>query len=277
MTQALAFLWRHNRLGLAAGIFMVALVTVALLPQLFATHDPLEMSAQRLAPPSSAFLFGTDRFGRDIQSRIAFGVQVSLGIGLIVTASAALVGTLFGLIAGTFGGLTDYLIMRLMDALFAFPSVLLALAIVATMGTGVVPVIVAITVTFIPIFARVSRAPVLSIKEADYVSAAYAVGVRGSRILLRHILPNSLTPIIVQAALSFSGAIVIEAAMGFLGLGIQPPTPSLGSILSEARTYMEIAPWNVLYPGLALGLLIMGVNLFGDAVHDLLDPRMRSL
>jgi peptide/nickel transport system permease protein len=167
--------------------------------------------------------------------------------------------------------------MRLMDALFAFPSVLLALAIVAMMGTGLVPVIVAITITFIPIFARVSRAPVLSVKEAEFVAAAYAIGVRRPRILVRHILPNSLTPIIVQAALSFSGAIVIEAAMGFLGLGIQPPTPSLGSILSEARTYMEVAPWNVIYPGLALGLLIMGVNLFGDAVHDLLDPRMRSL
>jgi peptide/nickel transport system permease protein len=275
--KTLRFLWRHNRLGLFAGIVMLALVVVALMPQLFATHDPLQMSSERLTPPSSAFLFGTDRFGRDIQSRIAFGLQVSLGIGLTVTASAAVLGTVFGLTAGYFGGLADYLIMRLMDALFAFPSVLLALAIVATMGTGLVPVIVAITITFVPIFARVSRSPVLSVKEAEFVQAAYAIGVSSPRVLLRHILPNSLTPILVQAALSFSGAIVIEAAMGFLGLGIQPPTPSLGSILSEARTYMEVAPWNVVYPGLALGLLIMGVNLFGDAVRDVLDPRMRSL
>lgn len=186
-------------------------------------------------------------------------------------------GTTFGLVAGYFGGLTDYLIMRLMDAMFAFPSVLLALAIVAAMGTGLVPVIVAITVTFIPTFARVARAPVLSVKQNDFVSAARSVGVPTVRILVRHILPNSLTPILVQAALSFSGAIVIEAAMGFLGLGIQPPTPSLGSMLSEARTYMEIAPWAALFPGLALAVLILGVNLFGDAVRDVLDPRMLSV
>lgn len=273
----LGFLWRHNRIGLLAGIVMLAFGLVALLPQVFATHDPLQMSPERLAPRSEAFAFGTDRFGRDIESRIVFGTQVSLGIGLAVTASGALAGTVFGLMAGYFGGVIDYLIMRLMDALFAFPSVLLALAIVAAMGTGIVPVIVAITVTFIPTFARVARAPVLSLKEAEFVSAAHSVGVPTARILLRHILPNSLTPILVQAALSFSGAIVIEAGMGFLGLGVQPPTPSLGSMLSEARTYMEVAPWTVIYPGLALGVLILGVNLFGDAVRDLLDPRMRSI
>ena len=191
-------------------------------------------------------------------------------------ACGAVVGTVLGMLAGTLGGTTDYFIMRLMDTLFAFPAVLLAIGIVAVMGGGVVAIVLAIAITFTPTFARVARAPVMSVKESDYVSAATAVGVPTPRIMTRHILPNIWSPILVQAALSFSGAIVIEAALSFLGLGIQPPTPSLGSILNDARTYMELAPWTVLYPGIVLALLILGINLFGDAVRDLFDPRMRS-
>jgi ABC-type dipeptide/oligopeptide/nickel transport system permease subunit len=281
--KGLRWFWKYNRLGLVAGLLMVLFFVVAVAPQWFATHDPIEMSPERLVPPGDTFVLGTDRFGRDIQSRIIYGIQISLTVGILAMACGALVGTVLGMLAGTFGGTTDYLIMRSMDTLFAFPAVLLAIAIVAVLGGGVLPIVLAIAITFTPTFARVARAPVLSVarapvlsvQESEYVSAAKAVGVPTPRIMTRHILPNIWSPILVQAALSLSGAIIIEAALSFLGLGIQPPTPSLGSILNEARTYMELAPWTVLFPGLVLALLILGINLFGDAVRDFFDPRMR--
>lgn len=276
MKKSVMWFWKYNRLGLFAGLLMVLFLVVAITPRIFATHDPIEMSSARLVPPGDTYVFGTDRYGRDIQSRIVYGIQISLSVGILAMACGALVGTFLGMLAGTFGGAADYLIMRAMDALFAFPAVLLAIAIVAVLGGGVLPIVLAIAITFTPTFARVARAPVLSVQESEYVSAAKAVGVPTPRIMARHILPNIWSPILVQAALSLSGAIIIEAALSFLGLGIQPPTPSLGSILNEARTYMELAPWTVLFPGLVLAFLILGINLFGDAVRDFFDPRMRS-
>ena len=189
---------------------------------------------------------------------------------------AVVTGTLLGLVAGYQRGVLDYLIMRVLDVLFAFPSTLLAISIVAVLGAGIPSIVLAIGIVFTPTFGRVARAPVLSVKEREFVTAALSIGASTPRILLRHILPNVLTPIMVQATLSLSGAIIVEAALSFLGLGAQPPMPSLGSMLSEGRPFMELAPWVVLYPGLALALIVLGANLFGDAVRDMLDPRLRT-
>jgi peptide/nickel transport system permease protein len=275
--RVLRFLIHQNRIGLVGGIIIVVFVIMALIPGLIAPHDPIEMfPTDRLAPPSPEFPAGTDRYGRDIMSRIAFGTRVSFQVGIISVLVAAGVGTLLGLTAGYFRGPADYWIMRIMDTIFSFPSILLAIAMVAILGSGLLSMVLAIGIVFTPTFARVARAPTLSVKEQEYVAAAITVGVPTVRVLFRHILPNVMAPIMVQMALSLSGAVVVEAALSFLGLGAVPPTPSLGSMLSEGRTYMEVAPWTVLFPGLALGLMVLGINLFGDAVRDLLDPRQHS-
>lgn len=275
--STLRFLIHQNRIGLLGGIIIVAFVIMALIPGVVAPHDPIQMyPTARLAPPSPQFPVGTDRYGRDILSRIAYGTRVSFEVGIVSVLVAAGVGTLLGLTAGYFRGPADYWIMRVMDTIFSFPSILLAIAMVAILGSGLLSIVLAIGIVFTPTFARVSRAPTLSVKEQEYVAAAITVGAPTTRVLFRHILPNVMAPIMVQMALSLSGAVVVEAALSFLGLGAVPPTPSLGSMLSEGRTYMEVAPWTVLFPGLALALLVLGINLFGDAMRDLLDPRQHS-
>lgn len=275
--KLIAYLLRRNRIGLIGALIVLIFAVTALAPDLFAPHDPLQMFDQaRLAPPDRQFPLGTDRYGRDILSRIAHGTRISFEVGVLSVLVAAVVGSLLGVVAGYFRGATDYLVMRVMDTIFAFPSILLAIAIAAVAGSGLTSVVTAIGIVYTPIFARVARAPTLSVKEQEFVTAAVATGAGTLRILLRHIVPNILTPIVVQIALSVSGAIVVEAALSFLGLGALPPAPSLGSMLSESRAFMELAPWTVLYPGMALALTILGVNLFGDALRDLLDPRQRS-
>ncbi len=275
--ELLRFLLYQNRIGLIGGIIILLFVFVALVPGLIAPHDPIEMyPTSWLAPPAPEFPMGTDRYGRDVMSRIAFGTRVSFQVGVVSVLVAAGVGTLLGLTAGYFRGPADYWIMRVMDTIFAFPSVLLAIVMVAVLGSGLVSIVLAIGIVFTPTFARVARAPTLSVKEQEYVTAAITIGATTRRVLFRHILPNVMAPIMVQMALSLSGAVVVEAALSFLGLGAVPPTPSLGSMLSEGRTYMEVAPWTVLFPGMALALIVLGINLFGDAVRDLLDPRQRT-
>ncbi len=275
--QFARYLVRHNRIGLAGGVVMVVFIIMALLPNVFAPHDPFEMFAERrLLGPAAGFPLGNDRFGRDIASRIVYGMRASFQVGIVAVGLAVFTGTLLGLVAGYQRGVLDYLIMRVLDALFAFPSTLLAISIVAVLGAGIPSIVLAIGIVFTPTFGRVARAPVLSVKEQEFVTAARCIGAGTPRILLRHILPNVLTPIMVQATLSLSGAIIVEAALSFLGLGAQPPMPSLGSMLSEGRPFMEVAPWVVLYPGLALALIVLGANLFGDAVRDMLDPRLRT-
>ena len=219
---------------------------------------------------------GTDVFGRDIWSRILYGARVSLAIGGISVLAAAVVGTALGLLSGYLRGWQDYVVMRVMDVLFSFPSILLAILIVSINGAGFASIVLAIVLVQVPIFARVVRGAVLVAARVDYVQAAEAAGASTSRILARHILPNVTAPLLVQMALSISGAIVIEAALSFLGLGAVPPDPSLGSMLSENRVAMELAPWTVIFPGLALGGMVLAINLFGDTVRDLLDPRVRS-
>ncbi len=268
---------RHHLTGVVAGGVLIAIILAALLAPLLAPGDPIDMAPlDRLQSPGDAGWLGTDVFGRDVLSRILYGARISLAVGGASVIFAALLGTTLGLISGYARGWRDYLIMRVMDVLFSFPSILLAILIVSINGAGFFSIMLAIVLVQTPIFARVVRSAVLVVSEVDYVRAAEALGASTSRILVRHILPNVMAPMLVQIALSISGAVVIEAALSYLGLGAVPPTPSLGSMLSENRVAMEQAPWAIFFPGVALGMLVLTINLFGDTVRDLLDPRVRS-
>lgn len=266
-----------NTPGLIAGCALVLFVALALAAPLVAPRDPTDMMpVDRLKSPAESGLMGTDVFGRDVFSRIVFGARISLGVGVVSVLIAAAIGTVLGLIAGYVGRWQEYLTMRLMDVLFSFPSILLAILIVTIWGAGFRSIIIAIALVQTPVFARIVRGSTLSLKQVEFVQAALASGSSTGRILFRHILPNVAAPILVQLALGMSGAVIMEAALSYLGLGAVPPTPSLGSMLSENRTAMEVAPWTVVYPGVALGLLVLSINMFGDAVRDLLDPRLRT-
>jgi peptide/nickel transport system permease protein len=230
----------------------------------------------RMEGSSGEFMLGTDQFGRDLLSRIIYGARVSLVVGVSAVLVSVVFGTLFGLIAGYFGRWVDGFIMRCMDVLFAFPEILLALAIVAALGPGTFNTIMAIGIVNIPIFTRTVRGAVLSIKNLEYVESARAIGASTKRILFLEIFPNVTAPLLVQSSLAISGAILTESALSFLGLGIQPPDPSWGGMISEARRYMELAPGMIIWPCLAMTVTILACNMFGDAVRDILDPRHRG-
>lgn len=275
------FAWRplvrHHLTGAVAALVLLAIVLAALLAPWLAPSDPTDMQPiERLKSPAEAGLMGTDVFGRDVWSRILFGTRISLLVGGVSVLMAAAIGTVLGLVSGYLRGWLDYAVMRVVDVLFAFPSILLAILIVSIRGAGFGSIILAIVLVQVPIFARVVRGAVLVASRVDYVQAAQAAGASTPRILFRHVLPNVMAPMLVQMALSISGAVVIEAALSYLGLGAVPPDPSLGSMLSENRVAMEQAPWAIVFPGLALGLLVLTINLFGDTARDLLDPRVRS-
>ena len=268
---------RRNRAGVVAGLLLVILIVAASLAPWIAPEDPVTMSPlDRLRPPGEGGLLGGDLFGRDVLSRVLHGARISLVVGASSVVVSALIGTILGLVAGYLGGWVEYVVMRIMDVLFAFPSVLLAILIVAIFEPGFTSIVIAIAIVYTPIFARVVRGSTLALKDVEYVRAAVASGAPTGRVIARHLLPNVTAPILVQLTLSLSGAIILEAALSFLGLGAVPPTPSLGSMLSENRVYMELAPWTVLYPGLALALLVFGINIVGDAIRDLIDPRLRT-
>jgi peptide/nickel transport system permease protein len=275
--QIVRALMRHHLTGTIAGTVLVLLVLAAVMAPWLAPGDPTDMvPMERLKAPGEGGVFGTDVFGRDVLSRILYGTRISLLVGGVSVLLAALLGTVLGLISGYLQGWQDYLIMRVMDVLFSFPSILLAILIVSINGAGFVSIMIAIVSVQTPIFARVVRGAVLVTARVDYVQAAQAAGASTSRILVRHIFPNVTAPMLVQMALSISGAVVMEAALSYLGLGAVPPDPSLGSMLSENRVAMEQAPWAIIFPGLALGVLVLTINLFGDTLRDLLDPRVRS-
>lgn len=280
---------RSAKLGMA---LIGMLVLIAILAPVIATHDPIQsMIGQpgysgRLPgrPPCIHLLgcpaeeqqhfMGLDLNGRDLFSRIIYGTRTSLVVGFTSVAASIFVGTFFGLVAGYAGGWIDNVIMRFMDVLLAFPSLLLAIAIVTVLGPGLQNALLAIAIVAIPAYARLARASVLSIKELDYVTADRALGAKPARILFVHIFPNALTPLIVQGTLGIGTAVLDAAALSFLGLGAQPPTPEWGYILSESRSYVFTAPHLVFYPGLAIMLTVLGFNLLGDGMRDALDPRL---
>ncbi|HHT16090.1 MAG: ABC transporter permease [Christensenellales bacterium] len=268
-------LWQ-DPLGRAGFLGILFILLLALFAPIIARYDVAQINSKaRLAAPSGTYWFGTDNFGRDIFSRIVYGAQVSLLVGVVSVSIAAGIGYLFGLAAGFFEGKVESTIMMLMDIIFAFPSILLALLIVAVLGTSIVNTMIAIGIVNIPVFARTVRASVKAVKGTDYIANARSVGLKNSVILFRHITPNSLAPFTVQATLALSSAILTEATMSFLGLGIQPPNPSWGSMLSEARTYMEMAPWMVVFPALFIIFTILSFNILGDALRDALDPKLK--
>jgi len=259
------------------GLALAAVVIVgALGAPLLAPADPLAMGARRFSLPSAAAWLGTDQFGRDLLSRLLFGARVSMAVSFSAVGLAACLGAVVGMLAGYFEGRVDHLLMRGVDVLMAFPTLLLALAVVATFGASVANLVAAITLAYVPIFSRVVRGSVLSVKQNEYVQASRALGASDARLMTRAILPNVLAPVIVQATFNLSTAIMIEAALSFLGLGVQPPAPSWGTMLSEARNFMERDPWLAIAPGSAITMAVLGFNLFGDGLRDLLDPRLRG-
>jgi peptide/nickel transport system permease protein len=266
----------RRKLTLVGAVLMAITFAVGVLaPVISGNPTRMEVSA-RLAPPSRAHWFGTDDVGRDVYSRVVYGARLSLLIGAAVVVFSFVVGVACGTTAGYYPRL-DNPVMRVMDGLMAFPAIILAIALMASLGPSVGNVIVAIGVVYSPRVARVVRGSVLVIRETSYVEAARALGAADLPLLARHVLPNCLSPVIVQGSFVFAAAVLTEAALSFLGVGVPPYVPSWGNILSEGRLYLQQAPWLVLYPGAAIMLTILGLNLFGDGLRDLLDPKIRGL
>ena len=276
--SAVRFLARRYPLGAIGGAIMVVFALTALLAGLIAPCDPLATnSAHSLAPPGAAHWMGADNFGRDVYSRILHGARISLAVGIGSTALGCLFGVILGLLSGYLAGWVDLLVQRLIDILQALPLLVLALVMAAALGPSIRNTIIAIAIPLIPTVARVIRANTLALRELPFVEAARAIGMSDLRIALRHVLPNTLAPLIVLATAQFGSAILTEAALSFLGLGIPEPFPSWGRMLSEsAAEYVRTAPWLVIFPGLAISLVVFGTNLLGDAVRDFLDPRQRT-
>jgi peptide/nickel transport system permease protein len=269
----------RSRSGLLGLVIVVTYVTVAILGALGITpYSPTDQFPRdRMKGPSAEYRLGTDLFGRDMLSRLIKGATNSLYVALVAVAISSTAGTLIGTVSAYIGGRFDEIMMRVMDIFFAFPAILLALLVVTILGRGLNKTIIAIAVVYTPIFARVARGPVLSVKQMEFVTAARSIGMKHDRIVLRHVLPNTLAPLIVQVSLALSWALLTEAGLSFLGLGTQPPEPSWGVMLSDSQGISEIAPWLMIYPGLAIMLGVLGFNLLGDGLRDTLDPRLKRL
>jgi peptide/nickel transport system permease protein len=265
----------RNPLAILGAILILLLVFVALAAPWVAPHDPLALDlVSPFEPPGSpGHLLGTDNFGRDILSRLIYGSRISLFVGIIVVGIAAVLGTLLGLLAGYYGGFLDGLVMRAVEIFYAFPFLILVIAVIAVFGPSIFNVMWVLGVVSWPVYARLIRAQVLALREMDYVEAARASGVGSWRIMLRHILPNALTPILVTATFGIPEAILASAALGFLGLGVQPPTPEWGAMVSESKDFIRLAPTLIVWPGLAIMLVVMSFNFLGDGLRDALDPR----
>ncbi|MFG6114768.1 ABC transporter permease [Halobacillus sp. MO56] len=267
---------KKDKVGIVGVIGVGLVLLLGLFGPWLSPHDSTEMYKEHmLEGPSATYWFGTDEFGRDIFSRVVEGARVSLYVGLISVGIGASLGFVFGLIAGFFQNWIDNVIMRIMDILFAFPDILLALTIVAVLGPNLENTMIAIGIVFTPVFTRTVRAAVIAVKEMEFITSAKAIGVKTHKVIFRHVSPNVLAPFIVQSTLALSGAILTEAALSFLGLGIQPPNPSWGAMLNESRQYMEIAPWIAIFPALFIIITIFCFNLLGDSLRDLLDPKLK--
>ena len=268
---------KKNPLALFGLFLILLLVFIAVFAGVLA---PYEIDSQdltrRFVAPNSRYWFGTDEFGRDIFSRILYGSRYSLYIGIVAASLSAAAGVLVGSVAGFYGGRFDNVLMRIIDIMMAIPSTLLGISIVAALGNGIRNVIIAVAIGAVPAYARIVRASILSVKEQEYIEAARCIGASDLRIVLRHILPNCLAPIIVQITMSVAKAILEASALSFIGLGVQPPSAEWGAMLSAGRAYIRRAWWIVTFPGLAIAMIIFGLNLFGDGLRDALDPRLKA-
>ena len=276
--------FRKKPLGAIGAVSLVFMIAVAVFAPMLQTFDPVSSNGAqfRLKPPGTVspggtFYMGTDKYARDVYSRIINGSRISLQVGIIAVAVGVTIGTILGVASGYAGGWIDLIGQRLVDTALGFPSLILAMLLMAALGSSLTNVILAISFSFIPRFIRLSRAAALSVRETDYVTAAKALGAPGLRILFRHVLPNSITAVIVLATGLLGTAIVTEASLSFLGLGVPPPHPAWGRLLNEAQqAQLEVAPWMAIFPGVALSVTVYGFNLFGDALRDVLDPRLRG-
>lgn len=278
--ERLVQLWRQlrrNRLSLVGSLIVLSLLLLALAAPLLGLANPVKLNiAQRFLPPGPGHWFGTDQLGRDVLSRVVFGARVSLMASLLTMLAAALPGVLLGIAAGVSSARISGVIMRLMDLLMSFPPLLLAVAIAAALGTGTRSIIIALAVVYLPRIVRVTRGIALSVVAQEYVVAARALGSPRWRLILRTVLPNCLSVVVVQLSLYFAEVLLAEAALSFLGLGEPPPTPTWGNILHDSQKYIRNAPWIAVFPGCAIAVSVLGLNLFGDAVRDAMDPRLRT-
>jgi len=267
---------RHKAAVLGMTVVLI-MILMAVFAPLVAPYAPLSQElSNRLKPPSKHHLLGTDKYGRDILSRVVWGTRVSLQVGVIAVGIGASLGTVIGLISGYFGGLVDNILMRLMEILLTLPMLVLALVMVALLGSSLTNVMIAVGISILPRFARVIRGSTLSVKEMDFVDAARALGAKPLRIIFRHVLPNTLHAVIVLATLRVATAILIEATLSFLGLGVEYDKPTWGSMINEGRMYLQTAPWLAIFPGIAIMLMVLGLSLFGDGLREALDPRLRE-
>jgi peptide/nickel transport system permease protein len=265
----------HHRLFMTGLVLFALIVAMAASARVLAPHPPNQNNFRyRLGAPTRVFLLGTDGFGRDVLSRVIHGARVSLRIGLMVVVMNAILGTLIGAGAGSVRSL-DNVVMRVMDGLMAFPAILLAIALAATLGASELNVVLALTIAYTPRTARIVRASVLVVRELEYVQAALAAGAGYLRILFRHILANSMAPLIVQLTFIFAVSVLAEAVLSFIGVGPPPPTPTWGNVIAEGRNYIREAPWISLFPGIAIAITVLGLNLLGDGLRDVLDPRIK--
>jgi peptide/nickel transport system permease protein len=274
---SLGRLLRRHPVVIIGGALILVVVLLALGAQIIAPHSPVAQIAQPLLPPGHDYLVGTDELGRDEFSRVIFGARVSLYVGILAVSIALALGATSGIVAGFYGGWADNVLMRAMDILFSLPAIVLAIAITSILKPSLTNAMIAIGIVYAPTFARIARGPTLAVVNLSYIEAARAVGIPNRKIMLRHVLPNVSAPLVVQTTVSLSTAILTEAALSFLGLGTQPPTASWGLMLSTARQYMLIDPWIAILPGAAIALTVLGFNLLGDGLRDVLDPRIRTM
>ncbi|MGI8476893.1 MAG: ABC transporter permease [Thermomicrobiales bacterium] len=268
----------RQRLALTGAVIVALFAILAVIGPSVAPHGPTQQfSKDRLQTPSRTYPFGTDEFGRDLLSRLLYGARISFKVGAIVVVVAGSIGVLFGLIAGYLGGWADTLISIVMDVVYAFPAVLLAIAIITALGNNLTNAILAISIVYMPPFVRIVRGSALTVRGTAYVEAARSIGASTPRILSRHVFPNITAPLIVQTSLSFAFAILSEAALAFLGLGNKPPAPSWGSMVSASYGFLQLSAWPAIVPGVAIALTVLGFNLLGDGLRDALDPRLRRL
>ena len=274
--------WRRlkrNKMAVLGLIILIILVLLAVFADVIANYDNVVIKqnlAHRLQGPSATHWLGTDEFGRDIFARLVHGTRVSLQVGIVAVGISIVIGGILGAVAGYYGGKLDNTIMRIMDIFLAVPSILLAIAIVSALGPSIINLMLAISISSVPSYARIVRASVLSIRDQEFIEAAKAIGASNTRIIFRHIIPNSLAPVIVQATLGVASAILSTAGLSFIGLGIQPPAPEWGSMLSGGRQYLRYAWWVTTFPGVAIMITILSLNLLGDGLRDALDPRLKQ-